>query len=148
MPVTFSVATTVDELRCAAAVRAIVFCCGQRIPYDIEYDGHDEEAVHVIGMDDSEPVAAGRIRFIDGDAKLERIAVRVPWRGRGIGHALVEFMIAAAAQRGYSQCRLNSQAHLQSFYETHGFRVCGEHFEEAGIDHVPMVREGPVISDQ
>jgi predicted GNAT family N-acyltransferase len=148
MSVVLRIATSPEELRCATAVRAIVFCCGQRIPYDTEYDGHDEEAVHAIGMDGSEPVAAGRIRFIDGDAKLERIAVRMPWRGRGIGHRLVDFMIAIAAARGCPRCRLNSQAHLQSFYEAHGFRVCGEHFEEAGIDHVPMVREGPVISDQ
>jgi predicted GNAT family N-acyltransferase len=50
-------------------------------------------------------------------------------------------MITTAAARGYACCRLNSQAHLQSFYEAHAFRVCGEHFEEAGIDHVPMIRD-------
>ena len=42
-----------------------------------------------LGAWDGQPVGAGRLHLLDdGWAKLERIAVRPRWRGRGIAHAL------------------------------------------------------------
>lgn len=130
-----------DVVKCVA-VRAIVFCGEQGVSYQLEQDEHDAGALHVLGEMKGEPVAAGRLRFFAGYAKLERIAVRQPWRGCGIGHQLTGYMLDIARERGYLAFKLNAQAHLRAFYEAHGFRVAGEQFVEADILHWPMERHG------
>lgn len=141
MTVRFEQVRDLDGLQKALAVRAIVFCGGQSVPYAIERDGEDLFAIHILGQIDGEPVAAGRLRFADGWAKLERIAVRERWRGQGIGHALTDFMMAVARERGLSRFRLHAQMHVRGFYTKHGFHQEGPVFQEAGIDHVLMVCE-------
>lgn len=136
----FRVTAGLDDFLRAFAVRAIVFCEEQQIAYDLEHDREDHTAIHIVGEIGSEPVAAGRMRFIDGYAKLERLAVRSGYRGNGYGHRLTQFMIALAAARGFDECQLHAQVHLRDFYSKHGFVVKGAVFKEAGIGHLPMVR--------
>ena len=137
----FSICQTLDAVLQALAVRAIVFCEEQRVPYKLEYDAGDTEALHMVGVIDSEPVAAARLRFFADYAKLERIAIRKGFRGRHLGHALVDFMIEVARQRGFRKFKLSAQVHLEAFYTAHGFRATGERFLEAGIDHCAMIKE-------
>ncbi len=138
----FSIAETADEKLKAFVVRGIVFCGEQQVPYSIEWDEHETSALHVLGQVGDEPVAAGRIRFLDGYAKLERIAVRAECRGRGYGHGLTDFMIQTAKEKGFSRCKMHAQVHLKDFYVEHGFEAQGDIFVEAGIDHALMVRNG------
>ncbi len=139
----FSVCQTLDAVLQALAVRAIVFCEEQKVPYKLEYDAGDTEALHVVAVIDDEPVGAARLRFFGGYAKLERIAIRKQFRGRHLGHRLVDFMIGVAQQRGFRKFKLSAQVHLEDFYTAHGFRATGERFVEAGIDHSAMIREDP-----
>jgi predicted GNAT family N-acyltransferase len=136
----FRIADDEDALRRAFAVRAMVFCDEQGIPYDLEHDENDRTALHVLGELDGEPAAAGRMRFIGDTAKLERLAVRKNFRGRGFGRMLTDYMIATAALRGCAKCKMHAQAYLKDFYAAHGFVVEGELFQEAGIDHYLMRR--------
>lgn len=137
----FRIATTSDDLIKVFIVRGIVFLEEQNVPYAIEMDEHEATATHILGEIDGEPVAAGRIRFIKDFAKLERIAVRKTFRGKGYGHQIVDFMLDIARTHGYKKFTLHAQAHLRAFYEQHGFRISGELFQEANIDHFPMQRE-------
>jgi len=141
LSVTFQVVTTAAARAKVMAVRDIVFCGEQGIASALEHDEHDATSLHVLGEEAGVPVAAGRMRFFDDYAKLERIAVLKEQRGKGIGRALTEFMLGVARQRGFTCCRLNAQAHLVHFYAAHGFRSCGLQFLEAGIVHCPMLRE-------
>ncbi len=138
----FKVVTTQDELLKAFCVRSIVFIEEQTCSYAIEHDELDYSAVHVLGEDGGEPFAAGRIRFFGEYAKLERIAVRKRWRERGLGHELVEFMIARAEELGFKRLKMHAQAYLCEFYRRHGFEIHGEMFQEANIDHYAMYRNG------
>lgn len=135
----FKICDSWDDVVKCIAVRSIVFCGEQNISYQLERDQYDASATHILCEIDGEPVAAARLRFFKDYAKLERIAVRAPWRGRGLGHELTQFMLDIAKQRGYVTFKLNAQAHLEAFYGVHGFGACGEHFVEAGIDHCPMM---------
>ena len=128
-----------DQLK-AFMVRCVVFCGEQNVPYEIERDEFETSAIHVLGEIDGEPVAAGRLRCLPEYAKLERIAVRKRYRGHGLGIELTDFLLALARERGYSNYRMNAQAHLETFYERFGFQVVGEHFLEADIEHVLMIR--------
>ena len=138
----FCVAEAPEKVLKVFVVRGIVFCGEQRVPYSIEWDEHESTALHVLGQVGDEPVAAGRIRYLDGYAKLERIAVRSEYRGRGYGHGLTDFMIQTAKEKGFSECRMHAQVYLKEFYAEHGFQAEGEVFQEAGIDHILMVRNG------
>ncbi len=141
MNVSFRVVISEEDLTKAMVVRGIVFCGEQGIPYKIERDQLESSAIHVIGEIGSEPVAAGRVRFLDSHARLERIAVRAPYRSQGIGHKLTEFLVFVARERGYTTCLMNAQAHLESLYVELGFKATGKKFLEADIEHVLMTRE-------
>jgi predicted GNAT family N-acyltransferase len=135
------VVNNLDDLVKAFVVRGIVFGGEQGVRYDLDRDGRDTAAVHILAEIDGEPAGAGRIRFLDGFAKLERIAVRQPYRGRGLGRRLTDFMISEARERGFTKCKLHAQVRLEKFYAAHGFRTEGARFFEAGIEHCLMVRE-------
>ena len=139
--VSIKVANSSEDRLKAFMVRWVVFCGEQGVPYDIEHDEFEDTAIHALGEIGGEPVAAGRLRCLPDYAKLERIAVRAPYRGRGIGAEITRFLMQLARERGYSNYRMNAQAYLEEFYVRLGFRAVGEMFMEAGIEHVSMVRE-------
>lgn len=137
----FRICTTLDDLAKAFMVRAIVFMEEQQVAYAEEVDELEHSALHFLGEMEGEPMAAARMRFLGAYAKLERIAVRKAWRGQGLGHALVDYMLDVARERGFRKFKMHAQAHLVEFYRVHGFEPRGEMFQEAKIDHYLMVRE-------
>ncbi len=141
MNIIYQVCESFDDVVKCIAVRCIVFCGEQEISYQLERDEHDAGAIHILGTADGEPVAVGRLRYLCGYAKLERIAVRQPWRGKSFGLGVTQFMIDLAKQQGFTVFKLNAQSHLEGFYAKLGFKTCVEHFIEANIDHCPMKLE-------
>jgi len=136
------IATTPEDLLKAMVVRGIVFVEEQGVDWRGEFDEFEDESVHVLGEVDGEPVAAGRLRFPgDGWAKLERIAVRPRWRGRGLARGVTELLLSEAEAGGATRCKLHAQVYLEDFYAGYGFRRRGEVFDECGIDHILMTRE-------
>jgi predicted GNAT family N-acyltransferase len=144
----FRIVTTQDELLKVFCVRSVVFLEEQACPYVLEFDGLDYGALHILGEEEGEPCAAGRIRFLGAYAKFERIAIRRAYRGGGRGHQLVDFMLRTAREHGFTQYKMHAQAHLVDFYRQHGFEPRGELFQEAGIDHFLMVRHDSVMGKQ
>ncbi len=137
----FKIVSNFDELIKAFTVRAVVFIGEQNCPYDLEIDEFEHSSIHILGEKDNEPIAAARLRFPGPYAKLERIAVRKEWRGLGIGHQLVEFMVQQTQARGFTTLKMHAQSYLVDFYAKHGFVRKGDLFLEAGIDHYLMVRD-------
>jgi predicted GNAT family N-acyltransferase len=140
-PQLFRIAETPDELLRCLFVRAIVFMEQHHVSCAEEMDGLDSGALQILGEINGEPVATARIRCFGDCAKLERLAIRKAWRGQGHGDRLVEFMLAAARERGYRKFKLHGQERLRSFYKKHGFRAEGNSFLEADIPHLLMRRE-------
>src|SRR3989339_1102599 len=136
----FKVVTNLEDLIKVFVVRGIVFIEEQGVPYNIEHDVHDSTATHILGEKNGEPFGAGRIRAIGEYAKLERIAIRKSYRGKGLGHKLTEFMITIAKEQGFKKLKLHAQSYLTDFYQKHGFEIVGDMFKEAGIDHYLMIR--------
>jgi len=136
----FKVCASAEDILACIVTRCIVFCGEQGISYRLEHDEHDVTATHVLVTLDNEPIAAARLRFLNDYAKLERIVVRQPWRGRGIGHQLVDYLLNLSRERGYSIFKLNAQTPLEGFYAMHGFSRSGSEFIEADIPHLPMKR--------
>lgn len=138
---TFHIASTFDDLLKVMSVRAIVFIEEQQCPYEIEVDGQDHAAIHLLGEWNGEPIAAGRIRFFHPYAKLERLAVRQQFRGRGYGDRMLQLMMATARDRGFERMKMHAQVRAAEFYRKRGFQRRGDIFVEADIEHVLMVYE-------
>lgn len=140
-PIAFRIAASAEDILKVMVVRGIVFIEEQGVDWEGEIDRHEDESLHVLGEADGQPVASGRLRMLPGRwAKLERIAVRPRWRGRGFARGMVGFLMEEAVRRGAEHMMLHAQVHLEEFYGGFGFRREGPVFDECGIDHVLMVR--------
>ncbi|MFN3533040.1 MAG: GNAT family N-acetyltransferase [Candidatus Brocadia sp.] len=137
----FKVVKNLDDLIKVFIVRGIVFIEEQGISYKIERDSYDYSVTHILGEENGEPFAAGRIRIHGEYAKLERIAIRKAYRGKELGHKLIEFMILTAKEQGFKKFKVHAQVYLTDFYQKHGFEIVGNVFKEAGIDHYVMIRD-------
>ena len=128
---------TWDEARTKASpIRFTVFVEEQRVPVEIEWDEHDETSVHALAYTaDGQAVATGRLL---PDGHIGRMAVLKDWRGKGVGGAILERLIAAARARGDKEIELFAQTHAREFYRRYGFAESGAIFEEAGIPHQAM----------
>jgi predicted GNAT family N-acyltransferase len=124
------------------SVRFDVFCIEQGVPESLEWDGIDAECVHAIAEDQQgAPIGCGRLL---PDGHIGRMAVLAQWRGRGVGAALLETLVALATARGDGKAMLNAQTHAMPFYARYGFVAVGEPFDEAGIPHQAMEARLPV----
>lgn len=136
------VATSPEDILKVMVVRGIVFIEEQKVDWEGEIDEFEDSATHFLGEAGGQPVATGRLRFLaDGRAKVERIAVRPAWRGRGYARAMVDYLLDHARGRGARRFVMHAQVYLQEFYEDFGFQREGGIFDECGIDHITMVRE-------
>jgi len=121
----------------ALSVRYPVFVEEQGVPADIEEDEWDPRCEHALVRVDGRCVGTGRLL---PDGHIGRMAVLKPWRGQGIGDALMRALVGRAIERGMKHLALNAQTHAIPFYARHGFEADGEEFEEAGIPHRWMRR--------
>ncbi len=116
-------------------IRHSVFTLEQKVDPDLDLDGQDPGAVHVLAKRDG--VAAGTGRML-ADGHIGRVAVMKSHRGKGVGQAVVLALIAEARTQGFSRVFLGAQVHAASFYRDMGFSVYGSPYEEAGISHIHM----------
>lgn len=120
-------------------LRRTVFIREQQVPESLEWDEYDAVSQHALAVD-AEGHAIGTGRLLP-DGHIGRMAVLREWRGRGVGAAILEFLVECARHRGDAVLHLNAQTHAIGFYERHGFVAHGEEFPDAGIPHRRMTRE-------
>ncbi len=119
-------------------LRQQVFVVEQASPYP-DLDGRDlEESTKHLLLDEG-GVLVGYLRLVDdGDsARIGRVVVAPPARGRGLADDLMRAALAATRDR---MVRLDAQVGLTGWYAGYGFEVSGPEFVEDGIRHAPMVR--------
>ncbi|MFF2484564.1 GNAT family N-acetyltransferase [Paenibacillus sp. NPDC058071] len=121
-------------------IRKHVFVEEQGVAEDREYDEYEDSSQHVLVLHKGEPVATGRVRSVDGIAKLERICVLSSHRGLGLGKVVVEALEDTAKANGWKKAKLNGQTHAESFYEKLGYKTTSDIFMEEGIPHVTMTK--------
>lgn len=118
-------------------IREQVFVQEQCIPPELEWDGLDDAASHVLAYVDGRPV--GTARFL-ADGRIGRMAVLRPWRHQGVGRALLEDLLHLARARAMPLVHLDAQVYAIPFYQKLGFAVCSDIFLDAGILHRRMQR--------
>lgn len=133
-------ALTASEVYALVKLRQDVFIVEQRCAYP-DLDGRDPDAHHLLVWEAD--VLAGVLRAFPpngaGDVIVGRVVVAPPHRRTGLGRRLMRTGMAAATSTwGAHTFWLSGQAHLQAFYESLGFSVCGPGYDEDGIPHLPM----------
>lgn len=121
-------------------IRTEVFQHEQGISADLEFDGLDKNATHLLAYLNGEAVATARIRQSDRDTvKIERLAVLSRYRKRGIGKQLMQSALSLASEQGKRLAVVHAQAYIAQLYTSLGFEIVGEEFSEADIPHVKMI---------
>lgn len=148
-----------EELPNIFSIRNIVFVEGQHVAKELEHDGLDDEADHVILYEHGEPVGCARIRLVTYEKegsetatyrywKVERLAVLEHARRKGYGKLIMEWITREACTQKLAGLTLHSQSYLEEFYQDLGYTASGKHFIEAGITHVPMILNLPQYKKQ
>ena len=118
------------------SVREAVFMREQGVPAELEWDGLDETCEHVLALSNA-GLAIGCGRILP-NAHIGRIAVLPEWRGKKVGTAVLQGLLAYAASRHYPEVDIDAQVQALPFYERLGFVAEGEVFMDAGIPHRKM----------
>lgn len=127
-----------EDLAACLAIRRAVFIEEQAVPEELEVDGLDGEATHLLATLDGRPVGTARLLAKGGTGKIGRVAVLREARGRGIGAALIRRAVEELRARGLARAKLGSQVHAIPFYEELGFVAEGPVYDDAGIPHRDM----------
>ncbi|WP_277345874.1 GNAT family N-acetyltransferase [Paenibacillus sp. HB172176] len=125
----------------AFRVRMEVFVKEQGVPAEIEIDEHEKEASHVLIRYNDYAIGTGRIRAVDGIAKLERVCVLPAYRMVKAGAAIMRELERIASEKGLKQAKLHAQTHAAAFYEKQGYSIVSDVFLEENIPHVKMVKQ-------
>jgi len=127
-----------------ADIRTRVFVQEQQVSAADEWDGLDESATHfIVQRESGEIVGCARLLREQGTQgqvfHIGRVAILKPFRGQGLGLALMRFILQHCQQLAPANpIYLHAQCERQEFYERLGFVAHGDVFMDAGIPHISM----------
>ncbi len=136
-----------EDFEPARSVRETVFVQEQGFDPKIEFDAFDQSAWHLIALDDELPIATGRIYLDEGKFHIGRICVIEPYRGFGVGSAVVRLLLSRAMAISAPGVHVSSQVQAKDFYKKFGFEETGEPYTPPGehIEHVDMYADSENI---
>jgi predicted GNAT family N-acyltransferase len=127
------------ELDAALELRHRVFCIEQGVPKAEEIDGRDDEAVHLVAVDEQgRVVGTCRLLFTDRTMQFSRLAVDSAARRGGIATELLHEAEHEARAHGARRIVLHAQTYARDLYLMAGYEERGRTFVEAGIEHIAM----------
>jgi len=126
-----------DNLEKLRSIRTTVFVEEQNVSLEEEWDGRDEDAIHVLALSqDRKPIGTARLLK---SGQIGRMAVLSEYRRLGIGGAMLRLLLEIAKKNNIDNLFLNAQVEAIGFYSRFGFVEQGETFMEAGIEHRKMI---------
>ena len=133
------------ELYEVLSFRQSIFVVEQKSWYQ-DADGLDEISDHLLRKKEGHLV--GYLRLTPPGIKYKtpsigRIAVIDSLRGLSIGSRLVDEGLKRSSENYMTdKSTISAQEYLIKFYEGHGFKVNSKVYDEDGIPHVQMMRNG------
>jgi len=101
-------------------IRNEVFIKEQKVPKNLEWDGLDSKAKHVLVKLGNEFIGTGRI-FSDGH--IGRVAVKKIYRGLSAGKMIINKLVEIAKKESLEKVWLSSQCSAIEFYKKLGFSI-------------------------
>lgn len=133
---------TGDQVAAIYEIRYNIFVQEQQSIYD-EHDGNDKEdteARHLLIEENEAIIAYARVyRKSPDTASLGRVAVVKVQRKEGHGKRIIlEAIETARSMNGVNKIEIGAQTYLQEFYESLGFEVTNEPYDDDGVMHIDM----------
>ncbi|WP_284308702.1 GNAT family N-acetyltransferase [Hydrogenophaga electricum] len=141
-------ALAADTLYRLLRLRSEVFVVEQQCVF-LDMDDLDAHCLHLLGesVDGSGRVQLqASVRLVPAgrafaEASIGRVVTAPAARGGGLGHRLMaEAVRQLEALWGPQPIRIGAQAHLEAFYQRHGFVSDDKPYVEDGIPHLEMLR--------
>ena len=135
------VTTPLDEWH-VVNIRQKVFGDGQNIAFsDNEVFEEEKESTTYLITLKKDMIGTIRYRLVNGEYKIERFAILKEYQNKGYGKQVFNFLVELIG-RQFNPCTitLNSQEYIIDFYKKCGFEPVGEIFQEAGINHIKMIK--------
>ncbi len=121
-----------------SAIRRSVFIEEQKVPESLEWNEDDAYSKHYLVFYKNKAIAVARLK---PDGQIGRMAVLPGYRNKGIGSALLQFILKNIETTDLNQVFLHAQTTAIKFYERQGFISHGEIFHEANISHRKMLKK-------
>lgn len=104
---------------------------------DYGWEQNDTISWHFVAVSDAKVIGCVVLVPLENSkqAQLIQMAVDTPWQGKGLGKQLVHHLLNFAKKNGLEEVLIHSRSDVTPFYESLGFSVYGETFEEVGIQH-------------
>ncbi len=137
------IARTVEDIFRVFSVRSATYIAEQFCLYDEEFDGNDFCSTHFIGTVNGDAAGCVRLRFFEGFAKLERLAVRAEYRQSKLAFQLVRAALDHCRRKGYRRVLGHSRLDLVRFWRVFGFRPVEtrDPFSFANVQYVEIILE-------
>ncbi len=134
-PTEVRIARGFDELLMVYSIRAAVYMAELDCPFAEEFDGNDLCATQFIALFGDEPAGCLRARFFAGFVKLERLAIRKPYRRSTIAFDHVSFGIDYARRKGFQRIYGHARKGLEPFWARFGGKPIPGREEFVFSDH-------------
>ena len=131
------IAKTLKEITDNYLVRGKVFIVEQKIDWEIEFDGLDEDCVLFTAYINKTPVGAARLY----GNKIGRVATLKEYRKHGVASAMMRKIETYCRKNNIRTIKLNAQLYIKDYYQHLGYVAEGEIFQEADIDHIRMSKD-------
>ncbi len=146
--VTVRIVEGFDDLQKVFAVRAAVFLGKPGWSYAHTFDANDFCATHILGEIDGEPAGTVRVRWFEGFARIERVAIREDLRSLALLNGLARKALRLCRSKGYKLVSGLTYPQLVNFWRRHGGETSGGEIpSDYGGNVVPMVLRTEKITD-
>lgn len=126
-------------------IRRAVFVEEGHIPEEMEFDGNDYCAAHVLAKVNGEPQGTMRIRFFSDFVKFERMAVMPEFRKTDMADKIMKYGFDYATAKGYEQVYGICKEELLHRWEKNGYTRIPDAplIEQNGMTLIPIMRNLP-----
>lgn len=111
-------------------------------PAGSEQDQEEDEAYHIMAVENDRVVGIARLQFTDeNNAQLRYMAVEPEFQGKGIGQQIVKHMEDYARQQSASRLFLHARENAVGFYLALGYAILESSYLLFGtIQHYKMIK--------
>lgn len=133
----------VNELYDLLRLRSEVFVVEQNCVF-LDQDNKDQQCYHLLLYADDKLAAYSRLvpaGISYTEVSIGRVITSPDFRGSGLGKKIMQLAIQGCQDLfGLVDIRIGAQTYALPFYQSLGFIIAGEVYDEDGIEHVEMVK--------